>query len=101
MGATITEQEIKREALVFLFEHRRIIQGLLLTITRATIYRTQKLPELVRTLRDIERLNVRDGQLDQMKHQLAKEIYQCEMWKDRYLALRKLDIRRRDREMEE
>jgi hypothetical protein len=36
-----------------------------------------------------------------MKNQLAREIFQCEMWKDKYIALRRLDIRKKEREIEE
>jgi hypothetical protein len=85
----------------FGYTHRQRIRSLLEFISKTKIDKTQKLNELVRTLKEVEKITVRDPYLEKLKMQLDEEIKQCELWKRRYLALKRLDISKREEEKDD
>lgn len=101
LAESAAESDFKHLSLDFAYTHRQRIYSLLEVVSLAAVDKTQKLHELGRMLREVDKITVRDAQLDRLKRELEDEIKRCESWKDKYIGLRKLDIRKREEDKDE
>jgi hypothetical protein len=86
--------KIKALALDYFKANSETLLRLMSRINPIHLEKTHKLPELTKLMKEIEKLNINDAKLSELKKSFSAEISNCETWKERCIQIRRADKRR-------